>query len=173
MHIIVIRQYNFQISSPWQIIENWEVSSQRHKPMGKHWACRRVAVWRADVAKDKRHRCFRLLISWQAKAARVKSSPLCYQNFNNWIVIGSNNSVDPVNITLNKHSQEWKIFWGEFDPGSGWTLAACLIHASRTVRRKLHSGERVSNALVTYPKVWDNSPKGLLIPHVVIGFRNR
>ena len=35
------------------------------------------------------------------------------------------------------------------------------------------SGERVSNALVTYPEVWDNSPKGLLIPHVVTGFRNR
>jgi hypothetical protein len=35
------------------------------------------------------------------------------------------------------------------------------------------SGERVSNALVTYPRVWDNSPKGLLIPHVVFGFRNR
>ena len=30
---------------------------------------------------------------------------------------------------------------------------------------KYPSGERVSNALVTYPKVWDNSPKGLLIPH--------
>ena len=120
---------------PWQIVENWEVSSQRHKPVG-------FAVWRADVAKDKRHRCFRLLISWQAKAARVKSSPLCYQNFNNWIVIGSNNSVDPVNITLNKHSQEWKIFWGEFDPGSGWTLAACLIHASRT--RCFCSNTRVS-----------------------------
>ena len=27
------------------------------------------------------------------------------------------------------------------------------------------SGERVSNALVTYPEVWDNSSKGLLIPH--------
>jgi hypothetical protein len=39
--------------------------------------------------------------------------------------------------------------------------------------REYPSGERVSNALVTYPKVWDNSPKGLLIPHVVIGFRNR
>ena len=38
---------------------------------------------------------------------------------------------------------------------------------------KYPSGERVSNALVTYPKVWDNSPKGLLIPHVVSGFRNR
>ena len=38
--------------------------------------------------------------------------------------------------------------------------------------RKYPSGERVSNALVTYPKVWDNSSKELLIPHVVIGFRN-
>ena len=34
------------------------------------------------------------------------------------------------------------------------------------------SGERVSNALVTCPEVWDNSSKGLLIPHVVVGFRN-
>ena len=25
-----------------------------------------------------------------------------------------------------------KIFYREFDPGSGWTLAACLTHASRT-----------------------------------------
>ena len=33
--------------------------------------------------------------------------------------------------------------------------------------REYPSGERVSNALVTYPKVWDNRPKGLLIPHVV------
>ena len=29
------------------------------------------------------------------------------------------------------------------------------------------SGERVSNALVTYPEVRDNSSKGLLIPHEV------
>ena len=28
---------------------------------------------------------------------------------------------------------------GEFDPGSGRTLAACLIHASRAVLRKLAS----------------------------------
>ena len=33
------------------------------------------------------------------------------------------------------------------------------------------SGERVSNALVTYPKVWDTSSKGLLIPHVIFGIR--
>ena len=25
-----------------------------------------------------------------------------------------------------------KLFYGEFDPGSGRTLAACLTHASRT-----------------------------------------
>ena len=31
-----------------------------------------------------------------------------------------------------------KLFiYGEFDPGSGRTLAACLTHASRTVMRKL------------------------------------
>ncbi len=33
--------------------------------------------------------------------------------------------------------------------------------------REFLSGERVSNALVTYPKERDNSLKGLLIPHVV------
>ena len=38
---------------------------------------------------------------------------------------------------------------------------------------RVFSGERVSNALVTYPKVGDNRSKGLLIPHVVIEFRNR
>ena len=29
---------------------------------------------------------------------------------------------------------------GEFDPGSGRTLAACLTHASRTMKRCLHRG---------------------------------
>ena len=33
------------------------------------------------------------------------------------------------------------------------------------------SGERVSNALVTCPEERDNSPKGLLIPHVVVWIR--
>ena len=31
-------------------------------------------------------------------------------------------------------------FYGEFDPGSGRTLAACLTHASRTMKLCLHSG---------------------------------
>jgi hypothetical protein len=44
---------------------------------------------------------------------------------------------------------------------------------SKVLVRKFLSGERVSNALVTCPKVWDNSSKELLIPHVVFGFRNR
>ena len=39
------------------------------------------------------------------------------------------------------------LFYGEFDPGSGRTLVACLTHASRTVKpfRGWISGERVSN----------------------------
>src|SRR5919112_1829911 len=41
---------------------------------------------------------------------------------------------------------------GEFDPGSGRTLAACLTHASRAERplRGYSSGERVSNTWATY-----------------------
>jgi hypothetical protein len=39
--------------------------------------------------------------------------------------------------------------------------------------RRLLSGERVRNALVTCPKVWNNSSKGLLIPHVVFRVRGR
>ncbi len=37
--------------------------------------------------------------------------------------------------------------------------------------REFLSGERVRNALVTCPEVWDNSSKGLLIPHVVTRVR--
>ena len=38
-------------------------------------------------------------------------------------------------------------FIGEFDPGSGRTLAACLIHASRARKSSdEYSGARVSNA---------------------------
>ena len=53
----------------------------------------------------------------------------------------------------------------EFDPGSGWTLAACLTHASRTkfwwkrlrpMKSQL-SGGRVSNAWVTCLTQGDNS----------------
>jgi hypothetical protein len=38
-----------------------------------------------------------------------------------------------------------KFLFGEFDPGSGQTLAACLTHASRTVHLRVDSGGRVSN----------------------------
>ena len=40
-----------------------------------------------------------------------------------------------------------QIFYGEFDPGSGRTLAACLTHASRAMKfiREWISGERVRN----------------------------
>ena len=61
---------------------------------------------------------------------------------------------------------------GEFDPGSGLTLAACLIHASRARAhfpqgRWVPSGERVSSTWATCPFVGDNTEKSVLIPHVV------
>ena len=59
-------------------------------------------------------------------------------------------------------------FVGEFDPGSGRTLAACLTHASRAVRpfRGYTSGERVSNTWVTCPQLWDKPGKLGLIPDI-------
>ena len=63
---------------------------------------------------------------------------------------------------------------GEFDPGSGLTLAACLTHASRaraflSQGRGVPSGERVSNTWATFPMVGDNTGKPVLIPHEVFG----
>ena len=57
--------------------------------------------------------------------------------------------------------------FGEFDPGSERTLAACLTHASRARKGGQppeYSGERVSNTWVTYLSVWNNPSKGGLIP---------
>ena len=51
-------------------------------------------------------------------------------------------SVEPLPVRVGAN------FFGEFDPGSGRTLAACLTHASRTMNAELAggiSGERVSN----------------------------
>ena len=59
-----------------------------------------------------------------------------------------------------------QVFYGEFDPGSGRTLAACLTHASRTERllRGYSSGERVSNTWVICLALWDKLGKlGLIL----------
>ena len=63
----------------------------------------------------------------------------------------------------------WIQFVREFDPGSGWTLAACITHSSRTViaLRGMISGGRVSNAWATCPCVGDTVWKRTLIPHNV------
>ena len=65
-----------------------------------------------------------------------------------------------------RHRVRHMTFDGEFDPGSGRTLAVCFTHASRTVNhlRVGISGERVSNTWATCPEHWDNSGKPLLIP---------
>src|SRR6202046_1527439 len=65
----------------------------------------------------------------------------------------------------------WGFLFGEFDPGSGRTLAACLTHASRTERpfRGCSSGERVSNTWVICPALRDKLGKLGLIPDRTTG----
>ena len=65
---------------------------------------------------------------------------------------------------------------GEFDPGSGQTLAACVTHASRTECgfRTVFSGGRGSNTWMTFPGMGDTLQKWRLIPHeLVVGDRNQ
>src|SRR5699024_8250776 len=67
---------------------------------------------------------------------------------------------------------DMQTFYGEFDLGSGRTLAACLIHASRAreAYRSLRvdvcgtSGGRVSNTWATCLQDRDNTGKPVLIP---------
>ncbi len=54
---------------------------------------------------------------------------------------------------------------------AGGVLNTCKSNEAPCLRIRRLSGERVRNALVTCPKAGDNSPKGLLIPHVVIRVR--
>lgn len=80
-----------------------------------------------------------------------------WSGFAFWLVLKSRASLGCVCFTF---------FVGEFDPGSGRTLAACLTHASRTERplRGYSSGERVSNTWVICPKLWDKPGKlGLIL----------
>jgi hypothetical protein len=59
---------------------------------------------------------------------------------------------------------------GEFDPGSGSTLAACLMHASRTgAASAVSRGGRVRNTWAICPAVGASPRKRGVIPHGVPG----
>ena len=73
------------------------------------------------------------------------------------LVQGTGESSDLNNLVIRTrcHATAWqqferaeiKLSLGEFDPGSGRTLAACLTHASRggVLRKGCITGERVRN----------------------------
>ena len=69
---------------------------------------------------------------------------------------------------------DFKVFNEEFDPGSDWTLAACLTHASRTAARgelaspggEWRTGEYNIGICL---RVGDNLRKLKLIPHIPYG----
>jgi hypothetical protein len=61
------------------------------------------------------------------------------------------------------------VIGGEFDPGSGSTLAACLMHASRArTPSGVLRGGRVRNTWATCPGVGDSRGKPRVIPHTLL-----
>ncbi len=66
-------------------------------------------------------------------------------------------------------TRSYGIIGGEFDPGSGSTLAACLMHASRArTPSGVLRGGRVRNTWATCPGVGDSRGKPRVIPHTVL-----
>src|SRR5579875_509885 len=66
----------------------------------------------------------------------------------------------------NDATSRWHELDGEFDPGSGTTLAACLMHASRTGSPSGDDrGGRVRSAWGTHPGAGDNRGKPRVRPH--------
>ena len=65
----------------------------------------------------------------------------------------------------------------EFDPGSGWTLATGLTHASRGAawgsNTLMATGARVSNAYPTFPLLRDNPLKDGLIPYDIVRWHQK
>src|SRR5699024_12457658 len=74
-------------------------------------------------------------------------------------------------VFIGDENMNQTILYGEFDLGSGRTLAVCLIHASgaQEADGRLRadvcgmSGGGVSMAWVTCREAWDNSGEGVLI----------
>ena len=95
-------------------------------------------------------------------------------------VIASTRIISDVNFDLLRLIvRSNNIYNGEFDPGSGWTLAASLIHASRgaawSSNTLMATGKRVRNTYTTFLLVGNSPEKFGLIPrnitmwhHIVI-----
>ena len=94
------------------------------------------------------------------KKRRMLKPPKRFSENEQNLDIGKNGKARMKILAGTNHILRW-----EFDPGSGWTLAACLTHASRTRRYEwsfrmdliFPSGGRVSNAWVTCLIQGDNS----------------
>ncbi len=108
---------------------------------------------------------------------RTTTTEVCFENKakrtrDHWHTNNNQKSKEKLKrqITLFESYKGYKHYNGEFDPGSGWTLAGGLTHASRAVflLRKRESGVRVRNTCATCLYLGNSLPKGRLIPHNIL-----
>ena len=114
---------------------------------------------------------------WETRAERLKVIPgfFYWRGLEKWCVSIVSERLSSKRLVL---TERWVLiqFIGEFDPGSGRTLAACLTHASRTdwfFSEMKVSGGRVSNAWATCLTEGDNIGKLMLIPHNIYWWHRR
>ena len=155
-----------------QYIENWTVNNlERFEKLENNFkVLKRFELLLAEMRKD-----FQKLVFGESRTSSELVREMKIVLSGQFFI--KNEPLKTVDLVHKSTSQiilvDQLLTW-EFDPGSGWTLAACLTHASRTKHSIWFpsgliilwlSGGRVSNAWVTYLIQGDNSWKRLLIPH--------
>ena len=154
--------------TPWQITSNAynhhsPVHSSRSRPLTDHWKLSNSLKSETQACGfwSLTSRCRKTMTSvfssvktLTGQGGTSKIRPLCYPNFNNWTVIGSNNSVDSVKNPYNLHSQEWKIFlrrvWSWLRMNAGGVPNTCKSNGD------FSNGILVANGWVTR---WWPAPK--------------
>ena len=116
----------------------------------KIWQLKKVLIFAAAIEKKAK-------VLWKIYIS-TSSTSIIINTVNN-LKINTNSEHRDINNLNNE----------EFDPGSGWTLATGLTHASRGAARcsntLVATGARVSNAYATYLSEGNNPAKVGLIPH--------
>ena len=171
--------------TPWKHREKPEFSPKNEKNSKKRKKVKKIS--KKVLTKEKkggiiprlRKSAATIIENWttrdEYKARSWEIKIVCETNL---AILEENTTQTKSKVKSKSSSKDWITLWGvliqifrEFDPGSGWTLAACITHSSRTDEglRPWVSGGRVSNAWATCLTVRDNVWKRPLIPYDASG----
>ena len=157
--------YNTTFAPAFERERRYKMMKQtfRKKSSGIIWKFKiKVLIFAATFAKRKRQKSSLIDLHNSTSSTSIGEEILRINTVNRvwlWTTINGFRSEDMINNLNNE----------EFDPGSGWTLATGLTHASRGAAGSSNTspatGARVSNTCATNPVPGDNPRKRGLTSH--------